>query len=109
MRQEGGELAELRQRLAQADLDLIILRSANREVSETVAVLEGQLEKWIANGKASATKAEDLEEKLRCSICMDRPKDTAFACGHTCCGQCASECKKCYYNCTSERRQKPIT
>lgn len=53
-------------------------------------------------------KVDDLEEKLRCSICMDRPKDTVFACGHTCCKECAAEWNKCYYNCKSERRQKPV-
>ncbi|KAH7662523.1 hypothetical protein AAVH_43516 [Aphelenchoides avenae] len=107
-RKADGEAMELRRRLAQANEDMCSLQTSNGELSEKVTSLEEQLEEWIAYGKDASVKAENLEEKLRCSICMDQPKDTAFACGHTCCGQCASEWKKCYYNCQSERRQKPI-
>lgn len=28
-------------------------------------------------------------EELLCDICMENKKDTAFNCGHTCCGNCA--------------------
>ncbi|KAH7708663.1 hypothetical protein AAVH_24087 [Aphelenchoides avenae] len=105
---DDREAAGLRRLLAQADVDLCSLRASNIELTEKVTDLEEQLTKWIAYGRDASGKTEELEEKLRCSICMDQPKNTVFACGHTCCGQCASEWKKCYYNCASERRQKPV-
>ncbi|KAH7706600.1 hypothetical protein AAVH_26170 [Aphelenchoides avenae] len=105
---DDEEVTELRRQLAQSDTDLCALQASNSELSEKVKNLEEQLEECVAYGKTAAANVEDLEEKRRCSICMDRPKDTVFACGQTCCSQCASEWKKCYYNCQSERRLKPV-
>ena len=39
--------------------------------------------------------AEDSSSSV-CSICMSRQKDTAFLCGHTCCGMCASRISVCF-------------
>ncbi|KAH7709550.1 hypothetical protein AAVH_23174 [Aphelenchoides avenae] len=100
------EASELRKRLTQADNGLKALRSSNRELAENLAALEQQLETAISKDAQLQEKVDELEEKLRCSICMDSQKDTVFACGHTCCKECAAEWNKCYYNCKSERRQK---
>ncbi|KAH7709555.1 E3 ubiquitin-protein ligase MIB2-like protein [Aphelenchoides avenae] len=102
------EASELRKRLAQADQGLDALRNLNRELTNKLALLEEQLETALSKDTQLQEKVDELEEKLRCAICMDRPKDTVFACGHTCCKECAAEWNKCYYNCKSERRQKPI-
>ena len=34
-------------------------------------------------------------ESHSCPICLDRPKDTAFACGHQTCGGCAAALRAC--------------
>ncbi len=39
---------------------------------------------------------ETPEEKLCCSICMDRPCDLAFACGHLACSECAELLDTCH-------------
>jgi hypothetical protein len=37
-------------------------------------------------------QAIQAEREARlCEICLDRPKDTALACGHQACGSCARE------------------
>ncbi|KAH7678487.1 hypothetical protein AAVH_41612, partial [Aphelenchoides avenae] len=57
---------------------------------------------------ANDDQIEALSTKLRCSICEERDKDTAFACGHTLCSDCATTCAKCPLRCESERRHKPV-
>ena len=32
-----------------------------------------------------------------CTICMERPKDTVFGCGHRTCEVCAAKIAKCHY------------
>ncbi|KAH7716368.1 copine-1, partial [Aphelenchoides avenae] len=51
---------------------------------------------------------DELERMLHCAICMDRPKDTAFACGHACCHECAVELGKCTFGC-KKQNGKPLT
>lgn len=60
------------------------------------------------NLRLVARKEETLEEKLTCSICGEREKNRVFACGHPSCQECAVAWRRCFYNCTSERRDKPV-
>ncbi|KAH7699873.1 hypothetical protein AAVH_33019, partial [Aphelenchoides avenae] len=76
--------------------------------SKNVKELQAQLDAAKIEGSATKKLADELVEKLRCQICMDRQRDTAFACGHTCCKQCSVKWEKCTFNCVSERRQKPV-
>jgi len=46
--------------------------------------------------KELEAKIETLEDKLLCSICMDRPSNVAFLCGHLACFQCAQTLNKCH-------------
>ncbi|KAH7713529.1 hypothetical protein AAVH_19116, partial [Aphelenchoides avenae] len=75
--------------------------------SENIKDLQEQFDAAKAEGSATKKLADELTEKLRCQICMDRKRDTAFACGHTCCKQCSVKWEKCIFNCVSERRHKP--
>ncbi|KAH7712855.1 hypothetical protein AAVH_19804 [Aphelenchoides avenae] len=51
---------------------------------------------------------DELERMVHCAICMDRPKDTAFACGHAYCHECAVELGKCTFGC-KKQNGKPLT
>ncbi|KAH7698445.1 zinc finger protein, partial [Aphelenchoides avenae] len=51
---------------------------------------------------------DELERMVHCAICMDRPKDTAFACGHTYCNECAVELRQCTFGC-KKQNGKPLT
>ncbi|KAH7722084.1 hypothetical protein AAVH_10386 [Aphelenchoides avenae] len=52
-------------------------------------------------------RMDELERMVQCGICMDRPKDRAFACGHTYCDQCASDLKQCTFGC-KKTNGKPL-
>ena len=42
-------------------------------------------------------KYNNLEDKILCTICMERPKDVAFEdCGHQACQQCSSALDTCH-------------
>ncbi|KAH7680375.1 E3 ubiquitin-protein ligase MIB2-like protein, partial [Aphelenchoides avenae] len=51
---------------------------------------------------------EIMEKRIRCTVCMDRDKDTVFVCGHAYCNGCASEWRKCTV-CVTEKGNRPIT
>ncbi|KAH7717325.1 E3 ubiquitin-protein ligase MIB2-like protein [Aphelenchoides avenae] len=108
MRKVEHESRGLRKRLAEANTELASVRKSQQDLHDKLDENAKRLESATTKGAQLESEVDELQEKLRCSICMDRPKDTVFACGHTCCGECASEWKKCYYNCKSERRQKPV-
>lgn len=42
------------------------------------------------------TKIMEFEETHSCSICMERGRDVAFLCGHSCCSKCAETLKTCH-------------
>ncbi|XP_036355459.1 E3 ubiquitin-protein ligase MIB2-like isoform X2 [Octopus sinensis] len=44
-------------------------------------------------------RIEELEEKVTCPICMDRPRNMAFECGHTVCKECGESLKECHMCC----------
>lgn len=41
-------------------------------------------------------KIMEIEENHSCSICMERARDVAFLCGHSCCARCAETLKTCH-------------
>lgn len=41
-------------------------------------------------------KIMEIEETHNCGICMERSRDVAFLCGHSCCGRCAETLKTCH-------------
>lgn len=41
-------------------------------------------------------KIMEIEETHSCSICMERARDVAFLCGHSCCSRCAETLKTCH-------------
>ncbi|XP_014786080.1 E3 ubiquitin-protein ligase MIB2 [Octopus bimaculoides] len=41
-------------------------------------------------------RIEELEERVTCPICMDRPRNMAFECGHTVCKECGESLKECH-------------
>lgn len=42
------------------------------------------------------SKIMEFEETHSCGICMERVRDVAFLCGHSCCGRCAETLKTCH-------------
>lgn len=42
------------------------------------------------------SKIMEFEETHSCSICMERVRDVAFLCGHSCCSRCAETLKTCH-------------
>ncbi|KAF8774870.1 E3 ubiquitin-protein ligase MIB2 like protein [Argiope bruennichi] len=49
------------------------------------------------------SKIQEIEEAHSCSICMERPRNVAFMCGHGACVNCAQTLKTCHMC------RKPIT
>lgn len=50
-------------------------------------------------------KIEELKDQQCCSICMDRPNNIAFTCGHLACSKCAQSLKECHM-CRKDIHQK---
>ena len=49
------------------------------------------------------TVREEMEARLRCVVCMERPKEMTFQCGHRTCVTCAAKievCPQCRANIT---------
>lgn len=42
------------------------------------------------------SKIMEFEETHSCGICMERVRDVAFLCGHSCCARCAETLKTCH-------------
>lgn len=42
------------------------------------------------------SKIMEFEETHSCGICMERVRDVAFLCGHSCCSRCAETLKTCH-------------
>lgn len=42
------------------------------------------------------SKIMEIEETHSCGICMERARDVAFLCGHSCCARCAETLKTCH-------------
>lgn len=42
------------------------------------------------------SKIMEIEETHSCGICMERTRDVAFLCGHSCCSKCAETLKTCH-------------
>ncbi|KAH7705106.1 E3 ubiquitin-protein ligase MIB2-like protein [Aphelenchoides avenae] len=84
------------------------LRAQHDEASAKCFDLEKQLKVALENGVVFEKKYEELEEKVRCPICMDREKNVSFACGHAYCEQCATEWNTCSYNCKRPNSGKPV-
>lgn len=62
----------------------------------------------LVSGASNARTRQELDDRLRCSICEDREKNTVFACGHSYCDECATQWKQCPLRCTSHHGQKPV-
>ncbi|KAH7716401.1 E3 ubiquitin-protein ligase MIB2-like protein [Aphelenchoides avenae] len=105
---EREKVQLLEGRLAEAEKELEAIRPSLAVSAAEIETLRNQLSVAIQNGRMHAARAGELEEKMQCSICMDRPKNVAFACGHTCCDQCASEWKRCPNKCQGGKSQKPV-
>ncbi|KAH7716003.1 copine-1, partial [Aphelenchoides avenae] len=105
---ECEKVKMLEGRLADAEKQLDASRGSLVDSTAEIETLRNQLRVATQNGQIHAARAKELEEKLRCSICMDRPKNVAFACGHTCCDQCAYEWKRCPNKCEGAKSHKPV-
>uniref|UniRef100_X1ZA42 RING-type domain-containing protein n=1 Tax=Capitella teleta TaxID=283909 RepID=X1ZA42_CAPTE len=42
------------------------------------------------------TRLQEMEDKQMCSICMERPNNLVFDCGHLVCQECAKPLKACH-------------
>ncbi|KAH7702607.1 hypothetical protein AAVH_30233, partial [Aphelenchoides avenae] len=102
------KVKQLEDRLAEAEKQLEATRDLLADSTAEIVNLRNQLRVATQNGQTYAARAEELEEKLQCLICMDRPKNVAFACGHMSCDECASEWKQCTLNCKGQKSQKPV-
>ncbi|KAH7704675.1 E3 ubiquitin-protein ligase MIB2-like protein [Aphelenchoides avenae] len=98
---ERERTKHLEKEIANAVGQLQAMRAAYDDASYKALNLEAQL-------KAALEKGNELDEKLRCSICMDRQKNVAFACGHAYCKQCASEWNTCSFSCKRPNSDKPV-
>lgn len=56
-------------------------------------VLEDEL-RQLNGGTSALTKAKS--STANCCVCMDRPKDTVFQCGHQCCSVCSISMSNCH-------------
>ena len=55
---------------------------------EQAQAREQQVREEVRRGCDAALA--DAESKRACPVCLGRPKDTAFQCGHALCSECAS-------------------
>ncbi|KAH7716380.1 E3 ubiquitin-protein ligase MIB2-like protein [Aphelenchoides avenae] len=105
---EREKVKQLEGRLVEVEKQLGASRGSLLASNVEIENLRKQLSVATQNGRTHATRADELEEKLRCSICMDRLKNVAFACGHACCDECASEWKQCPNKCEGPKSRKPV-
>ena len=63
-------------------------------VDSTLAPMSGKSN--LASDSTMARRLNEMEENIMCSICMERPRNMAFLCGHTVCSDCGDELKVCH-------------
>ena len=49
----------------------------------------------LPSSSSARDRSQNNEDNL-CGICLTRPRDTVFGCGHRCCGRCAARIPNCF-------------
>ncbi|CAM9751389.1 unnamed protein product [Lampetra fluviatilis] len=59
------------------------------------AVAEEEAEGLSENGPALRVRCRNMEARLTCAVCMERPLGLVFSCGHAACSQCGLMLRAC--------------
>ncbi|KAH7707353.1 hypothetical protein AAVH_25418, partial [Aphelenchoides avenae] len=109
--QLGTDYGDTRRALARQREENNKLRRQLASTMERVEKLRGEAAKpkpVLDTNTEFQRRIDELEKMVNCGICMSRPKDIAFACGHTCCNECSVRHKHCTLRC-QDQNGKPLT
>lgn len=90
-------LAELCAVEGQLEISMRVTREAMLQRHIAASLQAAQRAKEAASTSAfnSAAGQQDAAEPSYCSICLERPRDLVFGCGHQSCGGCGEQLSAC--------------
>nr|XP_032818090.1 E3 ubiquitin-protein ligase MIB2-like [Petromyzon marinus] len=65
------------------------------DAAAAAAAAEEEAEGLAENGSALRLRCRDMEARLTCAVCMERPLGLVFSCGHAACTQCGLTLRAC--------------
>ena len=90
-------LPELHAVEVQLEMSMRATREAvlQRHIAAASLQAAQQAKDAAASAARSAGQQQDAADVMCCSICLERPRDLVFGCGHQSCGRCGEQLSAC--------------